>query len=226
MSPAYNRRALAQRLLRVADRLAAAYGRPRRRAAEPMDSLIETVLSQNTSDVNSGRAFASLKRAFPRWSQAARARPQEIERAIRCGGLARVKSRRILRLLAALREREGRLDLDSLRPLDAAAADARLAGLPGVGPKTRACVLLFGLGKQAFPVDTHVHRVARRLGLIGPKTSAERAHALLGPLVPRGRALDLHKNLIRLGRDLCRAHRPRCAPCALRPLCPSATGSG
>ncbi len=209
--------------MRIADRLAAAYGRPRRRAAEPMDSLIETVHSQNTSDVNSGRAFASLKRAFPSWSRAARARPRQIERAIRCGGLARVKSRRILRLLAAVREREGRLHLGSLRPLDAAAADARLLGLPGVGPKTRACVLLFGFGKHAFPVDTHVQRVARRLGLIGEATSAEEAHALLAPAVARGRALDLHLNMIRLGRELCRARERRCAPCALRRLCPSAT---
>ena len=213
---------LAKRLVRVADRLAAAYGRPRRPASDPLDSLIETVLSQNTSDVNSERAFASLKAAFPTWTAAARARPRAIERAIRCGGLARVKSRRILTLLRAIREREGRLDLGGLRRLDAAAADARLSGLPGVGPKTRACVLLFALGKHAFPVDTHVHRIAGRLGLIDPLTSAERAHAVLGPAVPRGRALDLHLNLIRLGRELCRAREKRCAPCALRPLCPSA----
>jgi endonuclease-3 len=213
--------ALERRLLRIADRLARAYGRPRRGRSDPLDSLIETVLSQNTSDVNSGRAFASLKAAFPTWQKAAVARPRALERAIKSGGLARTKSRRILKLLAAIREREGRLDLAGLRRLDAAAADARLRGLPGVGPKTRACVLLFALGKHAFPVDTHVHRLARRLGLVPERSSAEAAHELLAPAVREGRALDLHLNLIRLGREVCRARSPLCGACALGPLCPS-----
>lgn len=213
--------ALPARLLRVADRLARAYGRPRLGRSDPLDSLIETVLSQATSDVNSERAFASLKAAFPTWEAAAAARPRALERAIRCGGLARTKSRRILKLLAAVREREGRLDLSGLRRLDAVSADARLRGLPGVGPKTRACVLLFALRKHAFPVDTHVHRLARRLGLVPLRSSAEAAHELLSPAVREGRALDLHLNLIRLGREVCRARRPRCAECALGSLCPS-----
>lgn len=210
-----------RRLRKLADLLAAAYGRPRRRRVDALDSLIQTVLSQNTSDVNSDRAFASLKAAFPTWEKAAAARPRAIETAIRSGGLARTKSRRILKLLLAVRQREGRLDLSALQELDAREADARLRGLPGVGPKTRACVLLFALGKHAFPVDTHVQRVTRRLGLIDEKTSAERAHEILGPQVPRGRALDLHLNLIRLGRELCRARAPRCAACTLRRMCPS-----
>lgn len=212
---------LQKRLLSIADRLAEVYGRPRLRKHDPLDTLIETVLSQNTSDVNSGRAFASLKAAFPTWQRAAAARPRAIERAIRSGGLARIKSRRILKLLAALREREGGFDLGALQRLDAAAADARLRGLPGVGPKTRACVLLFALRKHAFPVDTHVHRLARRLGLLPEGASAETAHQLLGPAVAEGRALDLHLNLIRLGREVCRARRPLCGGCALRARCPS-----
>jgi endonuclease-3 len=214
-------RSLERRLLRVADRLAARYGRPRRPRQDPLDCLIETVLSQNTSDTNSGRAFAALRAAFPSWHAVAAAPPLAIERAIKRGGLARTKSRRIGRLLRAVREREGRLDLAALVRLPAAAAEARLRGLPGVGPKTRACTLLFALGKHAFPVDTHVHRLAQRLRLVPEAISAEAAHDLLAPAVPRGRALDLHLNLIRLGREVCRPRRPDCGSCPLAAECPS-----
>jgi endonuclease-3 len=138
---------------------------------------------------------------------------------IRSGGLARLKSRRILDVLAALRRREGRYHLGVLRRLDPAAADERLRGLPGVGPKTRACVLLFGCGHPAFPVDTHVHRILRRLGLVPERASAEQAHRRLARFVPAPRALDLHLNLIRLGRELCRPRAPRCTCCPLRTLC-------
>jgi len=211
--------ALFRRLAAVDRRLAGAYGTPRRRRGDPLDTLIETVLSQNTSDLNSGRAFRSLKSAFPRWSAVARARPRAVESAIRVGGLARIKSRRIADVLAATRAREGRYGLNSFRRLRPAAADARLRGLPGVGPKTRACVLLFACGHPAFPVDTHVHRIVRRLGLVPERTTAEQADAILTPAVPAGRALGLHLNLIRLGREICRPSRPRCAECVLRALC-------
>jgi len=210
---------LADRLAAVADALVGAYGRPRRRLVAPLDALIAAVLSQNTSDTNSARAFASLTSAFASWDEVARARPSAVERAIRAGGLARTKSRRITALLRMLRAREGRLDLGRLRTLDVEVAEACLQGLPGVGPKTRACVLLFGCGLPAFPVDTHVHRVARRLGLIGDGSSAETAQDALAPAVPEGRALELHLNLIRLGRELCRPRTPRCVSCPLRPEC-------
>ena len=210
---------LASRLRHVADLLAARYGRPRRRAADPLDTLVETVLSQNTSDVNSGRAFAALKTAFPRWELLARAPATAIERAIRPGGLARTKSRRIKAVLAAVKERAGRHDLRVLRHLTPAQADGWLLGLPGVGPKTRSCVLLFACGHPAFPVDTHVHRIVRRAGFIGATDSAGAAHALLLPAVPAGRHLDLHLNLIRLGRELCRPRAPRCPECPIRREC-------
>jgi len=210
---------LARRLETVARRLAARYGFPRPRRADPLDVLIETVLSQNTSDVNSGRAFRALKAAWPCWQAAASARAPALERAIRSGGLARLKSRRILRVLAVVRRREGRYDLRALRRLSPAGAELRLSGLPGVGPKTRACVLLFGCGHPAFPVDTHVHRVVRRLGLVAEGASAEQAHTRLARFVPAARALELHLNLIRLGRELCRARAPRCGCCPLRPVC-------
>lgn len=210
---------LPTRLRRIADRLAARYGRHRRRLTPPTDALVQTILSQNTSDLNSGRAFAALKAAFPTWPRAARAPLSRIEHAIRSGGLARTKSRRIHVVLAAIRSRTGGFDLSALRRMDAGAADAWLHGLPGVGPKTRACVLLFGCGLPAFPVDTHVHRIARRAGLIPPRASAERAHAILGAAVPEGRHLDLHLNLIRLGRERCRPRVPECPACPVRALC-------
>lgn len=210
---------LSRRLLDVDRRLARAYGRPRRARRDPLDTLVETVLSQHTSDLNSARAFTSLKHAFPRWSGAAGAPAPLIERAIRVGGLARVKSRTIKRLLAQVKEREGRYDLGRLRRLRPPAAREALNGLAGVGPKTRACVLLFACGQAAFPVDTHVHRIVRRLGLVGAGATAARAQDTLEPLVPRVAALALHLNLIRLGREVCRPREPRCPSCPLRGTC-------
>jgi endonuclease-3 len=210
---------LSQRLLAVAKRLAAAFGRPRRPLSDPLDTLVETVLSQNTSDRNSTRAFEALKAAFASWADVAAARPRQVEAAIRSGGLARTKSRRIIALLRAVRAREGSYDLGGLRRLGFEAAAARLAGLPGVGPKTRACVLLFACGKDALPVDTHVHRILGRLGLVPESASAEAVHSRIEPAVPAGRALDLHLNLIRLGREVCRPRAPRCPCCPLRQAC-------
>jgi endonuclease-3 len=207
------------RLVAVADRLVAVYGRPVHRRRDPLSELVRTVLSQNTSDVNSDRAYRALRRAFPTWESAARARPTALEDSIRMGGLAPTKTRRIQQVLREIRAREGRYSLRRLRRLDLVAADARLAGIPGVGPKTRACVLLFACGLPAFPVDTHVHRIARRLGLVAPAAGAERTQVVLQPAVPRGRALDLHLNLIRLGREVCRPRTPRCPRCPLRPAC-------
>lgn len=213
---------LSRRLLAIDRRLARAYGRPRRPRRDPLDTLVETVLSQHTSDLNSGRAFASLKQAFPTWTAAAGASAPRLERAIRVGGLARVKSRTIKRLLAQVREREGRYDLSRLKRLRPAASREALAGLSGVGPKTRACVQLFACGQPAFPVDTHVHRIVRRLGLVGADASAERAQDAIEPSVSRASALPLHLNLIRLGREVCRPRDPLCPVCPLRDVCPHA----
>lgn len=211
--------ALSRRLADVDRRLARTYGRPRRSRRDPLDTLVETVLSQHTSDVNSGRAFASLKGAFPTWERAAAAPQPALEDAIRVGGLARVKSVTIARLLAEVRRREGGYDLRPLQRLPHADACERLAGLPGVGPKTRACVLLFACGQPAFPVDTHVHRIVRRLGLVPDRASAAAAQGALEPATPAEHALPLHLNLIRLGREVCRPREPRCPACPLRPVC-------
>jgi len=184
-----------------------------------IDEVVATVLSQHTSDTNSERAFAQLKASFSSWEQVAAAPVGQVADAIRCGGIADQKARRIQQILAAISEREGRIDLGRLHDLDDAAAQAYLESLPGVGPKTAACVLTFAMGRAAFPVDTHVHRVATRLGWLPAKTAADRAHRLLGPMVPADIRYDLHVAMIAHGRTVCRAQRPRCGACVLNDLC-------
>ncbi len=184
-----------------------------------LDQVIGTVLSQHTSDRNSERAFALLKQRFPQWEQVLNAPYEEVAAAIRCGGLANRKAATIQRILAAVEEREGRADLERLRGLDDAAVEKYLTSLPGVGPKTAACVLVFAMERDAFPVDTHVHRVTNRLGWIPPGTSAEKAHRLLASAVPPDIRYELHVALIAHGRTVCLAQRPHCDECVLRYLC-------
>jgi endonuclease III len=177
----------------VQQRLRAEQGRFIPKPVLPViDEIVATVLSQHTSDINSERAFAQLKDVFPSWEQVAAAPVGQVADAIRCGGIADQKARRIQQILAAIEDREGRISLDRLDDLDDAAAAAYLESLPGVGPKTAACVLTFALGRAAFPVDTHVHRVAIRLGWIPAKTTADQAHRSLGPRVPPDIRYDLH----------------------------------
>lgn len=192
------------------------------RALDPLDSLILGVLSQNTTDVNSGRAFSQLRQRFPTWGEVVRARPQQIAAAIRSGGLAEIKSRRIKDILAQIEEDRGQLDLSFLRRLPMTKARDYLVGLSGIGRKTAAVVLLFALNKPAFPVDTHVLRVSKRLGLIPPNTTADRAHDIFDELLKgaRGAMSDLHLGLVRHGRTVCIAGRPRCPLCVLFELCP------
>jgi len=184
-----------------------------------IDELVATVLSQHTSDLNSGRAFAQLKDKFPDWEQVLGASAGQVADAIRCGGIADQKARRIQQILAAIHEREGRIDLSRLDDLDDGAVEEYLTSLPGVGPKTAACVLVFSMGRAAFPVDTHVHRIAVRLGWIPPGTSAEQAYRILGPAVPPSIRYDLHLALIEHGREVCKAPHPRCGACVLRDEC-------
>jgi len=192
---------------------------------DPISTLVATVLSQNTSDVNSHRAFDSLVAAFGNWEIVAAADTDEIARSIKAGGLAEIKARRIKLILQEIQCLQGRLDLSFLDELDIAEAKARLRKLPGVGPKTAACVLLFSLGKPALPVDTHVFRVAGRLGLIDSRVSVERAHEILENLVPPEKVYEFHLHMVEHGRKICKAQRPRCQLCILRGLCPSATGA-
>jgi endonuclease-3 len=191
------------------------------RRTDPLDELILTVLSQHTSDINAERAFASLRERFPGWDDVVHADPERVADAIRSGGLANTKAPRIQAILREVHEREGGYDLGTLASMPDARATEYLATLPGVGPKTAAVVLAFALGRDAFPVDTHVHRTSTRLGWIPPKTNAERAHVLLAELIPSELRVPMHVGLIRLGREICRAGRPRCEDCPVFDLCPT-----
>ena len=190
---------------------------------DPVAELVLTLLSQNTSDTNSGRAYQSLVARFPDWDVVLAAPVEEIEEAIRIGGLAKTKAPRLKALLAELRERlRGEWDASHLETLPLKDAKAWLTSLPGIGPKTAACVLLFALKRPALPVDTHVHRVCQRLGLINEKTSAAAAHELLESQLRRGQVYPFHVALIRHGRRVCKARRPHCEQCVLSDRCPSA----
>jgi endonuclease-3 len=183
--------------------------------------LIATVLSQNTADVNSHRAFAALVNRFESWESVATADVNELAEAIRAGGLADIKARRIKLILHEIREKHGSLDLSFLDNVGLTEAKAWLRQLPGVGPKTAGCVLLFSLGKPAMPVDTHVFRVAKRLGLIDTRVSVEKAHEILESLVPPKNVYEFHILMVEHGRRACKAQRPRCAACVLRGPCPT-----
>jgi endonuclease III len=184
-----------------------------------IDELVATILSQHTSDANSGRAFHELKRRFRSWEQVLDAPVTELADSIRSGGLADQKAPRIKSILAEIEEREGSLDLKRLYDMDDQEVADYLMELSGVGPKTAACVLVFSMGRDAFPVDTHVHRIVRRLGWIDDKKSAEAVHRELTPKIPPEIRYPLHIGLVNHGRRICRARRPRCSECVLFDLC-------
>ena len=223
MRPAHHHEPTAEgvRLLAILRKLSRAYGSPRWNPShDPLGELIATILSQNTSDVNSDRAYAALVTAYPTWAEVLRASPDDVAGVIRSGGLATLKSHRIQEILHTVKARHGRLNLDFLMEMPMPAARAFLGEFPGVGPKTIACVLLFACGHPAFPVDTHIYRVTTRLGLLPPGCTAERAHTVLEPLIPPAEVYRAHVNLIRHGRTICKARQPECRRCCIRMLCP------
>jgi len=183
----------------------------------PVDELILTVLSQSTNDRNRDVAFLRLRERFSSWEEVRDAPVSEVEDAIRPGGLFKQKSARIKEVLAGCGDP---LDLSHLATLPVADAQAELCRLPGIGRKTTACVLLFAYGRRDVPVDTHVGRVGTRLGLLRPSAGSEEAHDAMLALTPRGQELELHINLLRHGRRICHAQRPRCGECALHRMCP------
>mgnify|MGYP001767007819 CR=1 FL=1 len=196
------------------------HGAPARRARlDPLSELIATILSQNTSDANSGRAFANLVSTFGTWDKVAQADVDKISEAIAGGGLNRVKAPRIRAILQHVEKEQGSLDLGFLKDMSLDEARSWLESLPGVGPKTAACVLLFSLGRPALPVDTHVYRVSRRLGLIGARVSPTDAHRILGKMVAPDEVYEFHMNMVRHGRKLCRARNPLCGGCLLSKGC-------
>lgn len=212
----------AQQTRIVAAALRNEYGdRPWRRHLAPIDELMASILSQHTSDGNTERAFRSLKARFPEWTDVTAAPSEDVADAIRTGGLANIKAPRIQNVLREVRAKFGSFDLSSLATSTVAEGRAELTALHGVGPKTASCVLLFSLGLPAMPVDTHVHRVTRRLGMIGPKVDAEAAHPILESLIGenRGDVYALHMHLIRHGRTVCQARTPTCARCVLTEHC-------
>jgi len=215
-----------RQLRRAVAALDDAYGRPVLSPRyPPVDELVFTVLSQNTADVNTERTFAALKARFPDWSAARDASAEEIEEAIALGGLAHTKAPRLKRILEALSVPGGAPDLGVLGGMTDAEAQGYLVSLPGVGPKTAACVLLFSLGRPVMPVDTHVHRLARRLGIIDAKTTADQAHPLLTELAGADdpeQVYAAHVDFVRHGRRVCHARRPACGECPLAGFCPSA----
>jgi endonuclease-3 len=185
-----------------------------------MDELISTILSQNTNDANRDRAFASLRRSFPTWEAVRDAPPPAVVQAIRPAGLANLKGPRIQAVLRAITEERGGLDLRFLRRMPPEQAIDWLLRFKGVGRKTAAIVLLFSLGMPAFPVDTHIYRVSGRLSLRPERCSLEQAHDLLARAFPPETYYAAHLNLIRHGRQVCRARKPDCPACTLRRLCP------
>lgn len=189
---------------------------------DPLTELILTILSQHTNDTNSGRAFASMQRRFPTWDDVLNADPAALAGSIRQGGLANQKAPRIQQVLARVVTDCGGWRVDHLAQMPLENAKAWLRALPGVGPKTAACVLMFALGRPALPVDTHVYRVAQRLDLIDKKTTSDPAHAVLESLIAPADTYAFHVALIKHGRHTCTARGPNCPECLLSDICPSA----
>jgi endonuclease-3 len=205
-------------------RLESVYGqiewRPRMIA---IDELIFTVLTQNTSDLNAERAYDTLRKSLPTWGQVIEAEAENVAALIKRGGLSNQKSVRIQKILVEILKRIGHFDLEFLaaRPLE----ETRqwFISLPGVGPKTAAVVMAFSLRMPAFPVDTHIHRVSKRLGLIANKTTADQAHPIMEQLIPEDDRYDMHVLLITHGRQMCKARIAQCARCPLANECPAST---
>ena len=211
---------LSRRALAIHHRLLEVYGEPVwRHPLPPLDELVSTILSQNTNDLNRDRAFEALRRRFPTWESVRDAPRRSVIAAIRPAGLANQKAPRIQNVLRQITTERGRLELDFLRARPPSEVRRWLVGFKGVGPKTAAIVMLFSLEMPAFPVDTHIQRVAGRLGLRAASVTADQAHELLADLFPPETYKAAHLNLIRLGREVCQARRPACERCPVTKWC-------
>jgi endonuclease-3 len=204
----------------VTQNLEATYGVPVNDSSDdPLSELVLTVLSQSTTDINSRRAFENLKRRFPDWESARLARPSSIAAAIKSGGLANAKSLTIKNALNEIKKRRGELDLSFLKTSPVEEAREFLTSLQGIGPKTAACVLLFACDKKIFPMDVHILRIAKRIGMVPERFTDEQSHKRMEKLVPTRKHYSLHVNLIRHGRQICRPQNPKCGKCPLVEQC-------
>ncbi len=216
--------ALAPELVKV--RLESVYGpiewRPRMIA---IDELIFTVLTQNTSDLNAERAYDTLRKSLPTWGQVIEAETEKVAELIKHGGLSNQKSIRIQKILVEILKRIGHFDLEFLAAKPLEETREWFTSLPGVGPKTAAVVMAFSLRMPAFPVDTHIHRVSKRLGFIEENTTADQAHPLMEALIPEDDRYDMHVLLITHGRQICKAPKAQCERCPLNKECPASTAN-
>jgi endonuclease-3 len=204
----------------VADALRELYGVPEwRQYLPPLDELVSTILSQSTSDTNRDKGFDALKERFPSWEAVRDAPLEDVINAIRPAGLANQKAPRIQEVLHRITADRGALNIDFLADVPLEEARAWLTRLNGIGPKTAAIILLFAFHRPAFPVDTHIHRLSRRIGFIGPKVSAEKAHGLMEAIVPPEDYYVFHLNMIQHGREICHARNPKCEICPLQVYC-------
>ncbi len=212
---------LQEKVLQVTLLLEKTLGEPKQSAkrAKPLDMLIATILSQNTNDQNSFRAFSNLKKQFPTWDAVRTAKTQAIASAIKTGGMANQKSVRIKNLLNRIYKEFGSLDMSFLKKKSNEEIFELLTSFDGVGTKTSACVLLFSLRREVFPVDTHVHRICNRLGFTPEAKTPDQTFEAMKNLVPEGKAYSLHTNLIRFGRKTCKAVNPLCGNCPLYDYC-------
>lgn len=220
LSPAGGAAAIEKPIHYIIQNLERTYGVPENnRSSDPLDMLIQIILSQATSDINSHRAFTFLKKRFPTWDAVLRARVATLAATIRSGGLANQKAAVIRDLLRQIKERHGSVDLSFLHDMPTEEAVCFLAQFRGIGPKTIACTLLFACRKETFPLDTHIFRILRRVGLIPQKCTDQRAHEIMKRIVPKGKFYSLHVNLVRHGRTLCRPRDPQCTRCPVVEYC-------
>lgn len=207
-------------ILSIAKLLRSSYGRHRfSREADAVGELVKTILSQNTSDRNSHRAYNNLRRRFKNWDRLRRIKISAIKREIKIAGLANIKAPRIKSALDEIKKRVGSLNLDFLSGLETQTGYQFLKSIKGVGPKTAACVLLFSFKKPIMPVDTHIFRVTKRLGILDDKATHEEAQEYFSEVVPGNLIYEFHINLIAHGKEICIARNPRCPICNLKRLC-------
>ena len=186
---------------------------------DPLDLLVATVLSQNTNDKNSHRAYTNMKEAYPHWQLVAHAPTSRLVKLLKTGGMASLKAQRIKGILSEVKGRFGHYDLSRLRTWKNERILRELTSIKGVGPKTAACVCVFSLGRDIFPVDTHVHRICGRLRLAGGARTAEEMFLAMRKRIPPGKSYSFHTNLIRFGRTICRSRNPACGDCPIFTLC-------